>query len=216
MRAWVPAGLALLLLVPLSGCLQGDRGTSTPTFTPTCPNWTKADHPLAGLTDTQLHNTPTTADKTTRTTVETFPFSNGKAAATAPEDEGGKRADGYELHFPAAQSGAPLIWVENGTLEIRLYRNDTGEQLPITDAAHPGATQMAVTFPSGYLGGAQLLAYLVSPTKDPTPAALRFEAKFTALPGFVISSGAKGEPRVGAIYSVEPFVLYRAAGCVQK
>ncbi|HUR62404.1 MAG TPA: hypothetical protein VM286_08600 [Candidatus Thermoplasmatota archaeon] len=219
MRAWSALPL-LLMLVPLSGCTQGDTTTSTSDTFSTCPNWTVAQHPLAALADTQLHN-PQTPGQTTRTSTDTFPFSNGHDPARAPADENGKKADRYNLRFPAQQAGATPIFVENGTLAFRVYRNDTNEQLSLYDPDHLGVSRMEWTFASAgpgkpFIGNANLQVDLVPATREPSPAAIRFEATFTANPGFVISSGAKGEPRVGAYYSVEPIVHYRAAGCLQK
>jgi hypothetical protein len=175
---------------------------------------------LAALSDTQLHN-PQSPGQTTRSSVDTFPFTNGNEPAKAPADLDGKKADQYNLRFPAQQAGATYIVVENGTLTFRVYRDDTGEQLALYDPDHLGVSKMEWTLASTgpgkpFIGSANLQVDLVPATKEPNPSALRFNATFTANPGFFISSGGKGEPRVGAIYSVEPVVHYRAAGCLQK
>jgi hypothetical protein len=221
MRAWSLVGLALLLL-PLSGCTQGDTGTGTSGFQATCPSWTFADHPVAGLTDTQLHNAQT-AGQRERTTSETFPFGNGKARAKAPADEGGKKADQYQLRFPAAQSGSPYIFVENGTLTFKVFNNDTGQQLSLYDPADPSHTQVEWTFKSngatpGVFRNVVLQVDLVPATQEPQPAPIRLEATFKAADGYIIGTGQSGtgHDRAGAIYSVEPFVHYRAPGCVLK
>lgn len=219
MRVWSALPL-LLMLVPLSGCTQGDTGSTSTTSFNTCPNWSIGEHPIAALSDTQLHNAQTPG-QTTRTSTDTFPFTNGHEPAKAPADQDGKKADRYDLVFPAKQAGSTYIVVENGTLAFRIYRNDTGEQLAMYEPTNPLASKMEWTFQSTapgkpFIGSADLQVDLVPATKEPNPAAIRFEATFTANPGYVIGTGAKGEPRVGAYYSVEPTVHYRAPGCLQK
>lgn len=207
MRAPLAAGLAVALLAPLAGCLQGDTGgTTTPsTFTATCPNWTRGDHPIFSIADTSLYIGG--AGQAAKTSVNLIPD-----PPRAPADEGGKRADGYALDFPRPNSYS--IHVENGTLEFRAYRNDTGEHLRLHEPTDPQDARLAWTFPNGYTGGAHLQVNLVPATQDPSPAPLRLEATFTALPGHVIGTGKEGpNSRAGATFSLDATVLYRAAGC---
>jgi hypothetical protein len=212
MRVWAP-GLALLLFVPLSGCTQGDPGASTSSFVATCPNWTLGEHPLSGLVDTTLYQAKTPG-QTARTNSETFPFGNGQGPAAPPPDENGKKADRYVLTFPG-QTGEPIV-VENGTLELRFFRNDTGAPLSVTDTLRSQGPQESVKFTGPFRGGAALQVDLVPATQEPKPAAIRMDATFTAAPGKVIGPGTSGTPRVGASFSVSPTVMYRAAGCLAK
>jgi hypothetical protein len=206
----VPGALGLLLLVPLSGCLQGDTGTS---FAPTCPNWTLGDHPLTTLGDATLYQPKDSL--TQRTNSETIPVGNGKDPVQPPADQGGKRADRYLLRFPGV-TGAPIV-VENGTLTFRVYRQDGGEQLAITDYDHPDQTRTEWSFPPGYVGGAALQVSLGPATQDPKPGVLRLDSTFVASPGYTIGVRTSTHPQQsGASFSMSPTVLYRAVGCVAK
>ncbi|MEA3203497.1 MAG: hypothetical protein QOI63_1172 [Thermoplasmata archaeon] len=204
--------LAALLALPLSGCLQGDTG-GTATFTPTCPNWTEAQHPLVILSENRLYQAQ--GDPTQRTTSETIPIGGGKGPVQPPADENGKRADRYVLRAPGVP-GQPIV-VDNGVLTFRAYRNDTNQTLAITDYDHPDQSRMEWTFPSGYRGGANLQVGLGPATQDPQPGVIRLDSTFKADAGHVIGHKSDTHPEeVGASFSLAPYVQYRAVGCVAK
>ncbi|HEX2066295.1 MAG TPA: hypothetical protein VHI93_05715 [Candidatus Thermoplasmatota archaeon] len=195
MRAWP---LAVLLLT-LSGC----TGTTGPPATPgdggTCPNWTVGDHSVSRVEDTTLFNGGT-PPATVKTSSNTLPIDGHP-----PADVEGRRVDRYLLKLATT--------VENGTLEFRAFRNDTGQPLQLYPEGNPAQARAAWTFPSpsGPLRSTASLQVDLGPaTAPPSPAVLRLDATFTAAPGRTIG------PDAGADFAVEAFALYRAPGCVQK
>jgi hypothetical protein len=205
MRSLLPAALLLLLA---AGCLNGPTRVSG--FDgPTCPNWTVAPHPLYGVSDVQFY---ATSNDNSKPHVNNFP---DHASDDVYTDDSGRKADQLRITFPSAGSQAPYaVRVDNGTLVLRAFRNDTGEQLDIYPADNPGDRRAEWAFPAGKTLHLELQTDLTPATREPSPAQVRLEWGFTGLgPN---NDGSKPGPLVGAYFSFEGSFLYRAAGCLQK
>jgi hypothetical protein len=203
MRAWLGAAL---LLMPLSGCLQGEPA-STSSFTASCPNWVEDPHSAGSTSSTVFYN-PGPPDKPTpavRTETDYVPFKGN------PETYEGHPADKLAIDFhwrkdpahPEQPSDPRYVVVEDGLLEMKVFRNDTGQQLTLYDLANPSVRQGTWTFISGTYTNFTLQADLVPSGQAPSPTQLRVEWTF--------HRDLDGSPntRTGAEYFFDPYFWYR-------
>ncbi|MGB0652102.1 MAG: hypothetical protein ACPGQL_02780 [Thermoplasmatota archaeon] len=153
--------LSLVLLfaaTTLAGCTATDDSDLQPDYVGTCPAWTQG---LDRFTVNGLFH------------VNSTKFNDTDEIRSLPLERNDRELDHYVLEF----SG---VFVQDGRLTARAYREDTGAALLIRDFRYAAQREMVpqLTFESGLAQNLTFFVHLGPPDEPPQPTAIRIEWLF--------------------------------------
>ncbi len=165
--------LLVFALLLTSGCLQGSPSKPTSNFQSTCPSWTEGT-PGGGYSG-RFTNAFAEASFGDHNHIGTGKLSYSTGGGDRPLD-----MVQIDFHWSSTVAGGTTHWqphyvyVVNGTMEGRIYREDTGEQVMFTRLEDgPNAMpQDVMRFPAGYHTNFTMSVHLAPTTGETNPGAL--------------------------------------------